>query len=106
MGADISDVNLKRTILGAVLRDFEPFESIVSKVSRSRVDDSDEVRRVLRSLLEDGLVGAYLIHAEPPYATLVGPEPDNMQWYWYTITAQGRGFSSPRSFCRSKPFPR
>jgi hypothetical protein len=51
------------------------------------VDVSDEVRRGLRSLLEDGLVEAYLIHAEPPYTTPVAPEPDNMQWYWYTITA-------------------
>jgi hypothetical protein len=59
MDADISDkscVDLNRTILVAVLRDFEPFESIVSKVSKSRVDASDEVRRGLRSLLEDGQI--------------------------------------------------
>ena len=94
MGADISDkscVDLNRIILGAVLRDFEPFESIVSKVFRSSDDEaSDKVRRGLRSLLEDGLVGAYLIHAEPPYATPVNPEPDQLQWYWYTTTARGK----------------
>jgi hypothetical protein len=94
MGPDHSDkpfADLNRTILEVVLRDFESFESIVSKVFRSSDDEaSDKVRRGLRSLLEDGLVGAYLIHAEPPYATPVNPEPDQLQWYWYTTTARGR----------------
>jgi hypothetical protein len=94
MGPDNSDkpfADLNRTILEVVLRDFESFESIVSKIFRSSDDESsDKVRRGLRSLLEDGLVGAYLIHAEPPYTTPVNPEPDHMQRYWYTITAQGR----------------
>jgi hypothetical protein len=94
MGPDHSDkpcADLIRTILDVVLRDIESFESIVSKVFRSSEDEaSDKVRRGLRSLLEDGLVGAYLIHAEPPYTTPVDPEPDHMQRYWYRITARGR----------------
>jgi hypothetical protein len=72
-----------------ISRDFEPFEAIVSKVSgRSDHDASDEVLIGLRELLADGLVGAYLIHTDPPYATPVDPEPDNMNCYWYTITAR------------------
>jgi hypothetical protein len=97
MGPDNSDrpyADFNRTILEVVLRDFESFESIVSKVSRSRDDDpSDEVRRGLHALLADGLVGAYLIHAEPPYATPVDdPEPNHIEWYWHTITAQGKSY--------------
>jgi hypothetical protein len=96
MGPDISYksyADLNRTILEVVVCDFEPFESIVSKISKSSDDEAfDEVRLGLRALLTDGLVGAFLIHAEPPYATPVNPESDNMHWYWYTITAQGKSY--------------
>ena len=92
MGPDNCDTlypDLNRTILEVVLRDFESFESIVSNVSKSR-DASDEVRRGLHALLADGLVGAYLIHADPPYATPVDPEPNSMHRFWYTVTARGK----------------
>jgi hypothetical protein len=89
--SDTPFADLNRTILEVVLRDFESFESIVSKVFRSSDDEASEiVRRGLQELLADGLIEAYLIHVEPPYTTPVVPEPDNMQWYWYAITAQGR----------------
>jgi hypothetical protein len=94
MGPDDSErphVNLNRKIMEVVSRDFEPFEAIVSKVSRGRDNDAtDEVLTGLRVLLDNGLVGAYLIHADPPYATPVDPEPNSMHRFWYTVTARGK----------------
>ena len=101
MSPDNSDkgyADLDRMILGAVLHDFEPFELIVSRVSGTDAEYvSDQIERGLVSLLGGGLVGAYLIHAEPPYVTAVAPEPDKLQRYWYMITEEGRRLLQPES---------
>lgn len=96
MGPDIFDLecdHLNRMILELVLRDFEPFEAIACEVSKSSSDEGFEgIRDGLRILLARGFVDAFLIHIEPPYATLVDPQPDEMERYWYTITPAGRKY--------------
>jgi hypothetical protein len=83
--------DLNRMILEIVLRDFESFESIVSKLSKSTPGvDSDEIKGLLLALLADDLIGAYLIHADPPYFTPVDATPDTIEWYWLLITEEGK----------------
>jgi hypothetical protein len=78
-------------ILEIVLRDFESFESIVAKVSKAKPDvGSDEVKALLLALLEDDLLGAYLIHADPPYFTPVDAVPNTIEFYWLLITEAGK----------------
>ena len=100
MGPDTFDEEcdcLNRIILEIVLRDFEPFEAIAGEASKSSSDEGiDGIREDLRILLARGLVGAFLIHIEPPYATPVDPQPDEMERYWYTITPAGRRYLQPQ----------
>jgi hypothetical protein len=78
-------------ILEIVLRDFESFESIVSKLSRSNPGvGSEEIKRLMLRLLADDLMRAYLIHADPPYFTPVDATADTIEWYWLLITEQGK----------------
>lgn len=82
--------DLNRMILEIVLRDFESFESIVAKLSKANpAIGSGEVKGGLLSLLADDLLGAYLIHADPPYFTPVDATPDTIEWYWFLITEDG-----------------
>jgi hypothetical protein len=84
-------VDLNRMILEIVLRDFEPFESIVAKLSKANpAIGSGEVKGFLLALLADELVGTYLIHADPPYFTAVDATPDTVEWYWFLITEEGK----------------
>jgi hypothetical protein len=83
--------DLNRMILEIVLRDFESFESIVAKLSKANSEiGSDEVKGGLLALLVDDLLGAYLIHADPPYFTAVDVTPDTLEWYWFLITEEGQ----------------
>ncbi len=83
--------DLNRMILEIVLRDFESFESIVAKLSKANPEvGSDEVKALLLALLADDLLGAYLIHADPPYFTPVDATPDTIELYWLLITEEGK----------------
>lgn len=83
--------DLNRMILEIVLRDFEPFESIVAKLSEAHPEvGTDEVKGLLLALLADDLLGAYLIHADPPYFTAVDVTPDSIEWHWLLITEEGK----------------
>jgi Tol biopolymer transport system component len=44
------------------------------------------LQSLLLRLLADHFVGAYLIHAEPPYVTALEARPDTIHRYWYRIT--------------------
>ena len=78
-------------ILELVLRDFEPFESIVAKLSKANPTiGPGEVKGFLLALLADDWVGTYLIHADPPYFTTVDATPDTIEWYWFLITEEGK----------------
>jgi hypothetical protein len=83
--------DLNRMILEIVLRDFESFESIVAKISKAKPHvGSDEVKALLLALLADDLLGAYLIHADPPYFTPVDTTPNTIEFYWLLITEGGK----------------
>jgi hypothetical protein len=98
MGPEFSDGecdNLNRMILEVVLCDFESFESIVSRVTRQTGDnpsseDAGTVSAALLALIDVGLVGAYLIHADPPYFTVVAPTLETVQRFWFMITESGK----------------
>ena len=84
----------EKAVLQVVLNDLEPFESITAKLSRQHTvsGGSFEMRNLqslLLRLLADDFVGAYLIHAEPPYVTALEASPDTIHRYWYRITERG-----------------
>ena len=89
-----SSNELGRVILEAVSDEYQSFEALVSKLSR--VNDVDfgitDIERVLLSSIAGKLVRAYLIHADPPYATEVGAEPETVRRYWFCITEEGREY--------------
>ncbi len=92
----LSPAKFKRIVLEAVSEDYESFESIVSKLSRQPdADDRRDIDRIehsLLSLVAHRLVGAYLIHADPPYATAISVDPDTVRQYWFFITDEGREY--------------
>lgn len=82
---------LDRVVLEAVSEDYQSFESVVSKLSspdRDIVPISEIEHSLLRSIANN-LVVAYMIHADPPYATAVGANLDNVRRYWFWITDEG-----------------
>jgi hypothetical protein len=87
-----SSRELDRAILEAVSEDYQSFEAVVNKLSQaSHISyETIEIERVLLSSVADKLVAAYLLHADPPYATEVGAAPDTIQRYWFCITEEGR----------------
>jgi hypothetical protein len=110
-----SSHELYRVILEAVSEDYQSFESIVSQVSDadSAHGLADEIERILLSSIANNLVAAYLLHADPPYATEVEATPEMIRTYWFCITEEGRkyldGFApeqkSSRRHERSRPAP-
>jgi hypothetical protein len=86
---------LDRIVLQAVSEDCESFDTVVSKLSRlgsfiSGTCDIDKVERSLLSSVANRLVEAYVIHADPPYATAVNADTDSVRRYWYCLTEAGR----------------
>jgi len=83
---------LGRLVLEAVSEEYQSFETVVSKLSRSNFAYREvmEIERVLLSSIEKKLVAAYLIHADPPYATEVAADSDSIRRYWFCITEEGR----------------
>jgi hypothetical protein len=84
----------ERAILEAVSEEYQSFESVVSKLSPASQITYEviEIESMLLSLIANNLVGAYLIHADPPYATEVEADPDTIRRYWFCITEQGREY--------------
>ncbi len=88
---------LDQITLEAVSDDFESFESVVSKLSRRYIGFQQKIyiEQIKSSLLcntVNRLVGAYLIHADPPYVTAVDVSADTIDRYWFHITESGRKY--------------
>ncbi len=47
---------------------------------------------MLLGAIANHLVSAYLLHADPPYATEVGADSETIQRYWFAITEEGREY--------------
>jgi hypothetical protein len=94
---NVSYIEFDRVVLEAVSEDYESFESVVSKLSRlnNPILGLCEIERIERSLLSsiaNNLVSAYLIHAEPPYATIVVEKLDSIRSYWFCLTEEGKAY--------------
>src|SRR3954468_12046581 len=89
-----SSRDLNRLILETVSEDYQSFETVASKLSRvDAVPFSDtDIERILLASIADKFVSAFLIHADPPYATEVEAEPETIRRYWFCITDQGRNY--------------
>ena len=87
-----SSRELNRAILEAVSEDYQSFEAVVNKLAQTNIITYEvvEIERMLLSSVADKFVAAYLLHADPPYATEVGAEPGTIQRYWFCITEEGR----------------
>ena len=85
---------LDRAVLEAVSEDYQSFESVVSKLSQADLIDYGalDIERVLLTFIANHLVAAYLIHADPPYATEVGADQHTIRRYWFCITDEGREY--------------
>ena len=94
----LSADELRRIVLEAVSEDYESFEAVVSRLSRlPDAEDRCDIDRIEHSLLcsvAHRLVGAYLIHADPPYATAISADPDTVRKCWFFITDAGREYLS------------
>lgn len=88
---------LSRLLLEAVSADCTAFESVVGHVipnERLNAADCDPVSvdRKLLTLVGEGLVEAFLLHAEPPYITAVVPSMRTLPGFWFYITAKGEQY--------------
>lgn len=92
----LSADKFKRIVLEAVSEDYESFESVASRLSRlPDAEDGCYIDRIEQSLLcsvAHRLVGAYLIHADPPYTTAISADPDTVRKCWFFITDEGREY--------------
>jgi len=92
------DVNeLDQIILEVLSDNFESFESVVSKLSRRYIGfqqrfHMDQIKSRLLCNTVNGLVGAYLIHADPPYVTAANVSADTIDRYWFDLTDSGRNY--------------
>jgi len=87
-----SSRELDRVVLEAVSEDYRSFESLVSKLSQSADFLVSDIEQTLLSAIGKNLVAAYLIHADPPYATKVGASSETIRRYWFCITEEGREY--------------
>ena len=78
---------LDRIILEVVSCDIEPFESVVSKLSQWF--HTDQIQSSLLCNTMNGLIGAYIIHADPPYITAVSVSAGTIDRFWFHITESG-----------------
>ncbi|HEY3624973.1 MAG TPA: hypothetical protein VGL00_01780 [Terracidiphilus sp.] len=88
----VGNHQIDRVVLEAVSDDYQSFESVADKLSQA---DSGawaviDVERILLISIANKLIAAYLIHADPPYATEVGADSSNIRTYWFCITEEGR----------------
>ena len=92
MKADLYE--LDRAVLEAVSEDYQSFETVVRKLSEanSAHGSATNIERILLTSLANKLIAAYIIHADPPYATEVGANSENIRRYWFCITDEGRKY--------------
>jgi hypothetical protein len=93
----VSTSELDRIVLQALSDDYQSFDSVFGKLSRlgsfiCGVYEADEVERSLLSSIARRFVQAYLLHAEPPYATAVRADLKTVRSYWYCITEEGKEY--------------
>lgn len=81
-------------VLEAVSEDYQSFEAVVSKLSQFADWVVSDIEQILLATITNNLVAAYLIHADPPYATEVGADSETIQRYWFCITEEGRRYLS------------
>ena len=89
-----SSPELDRKVLETVSEDYQSFETVVSKLSRVNAVPLavGDIERLLLGLIADNFVTAYLIHADPPYATEVGAGAETIRRYWFCVTERGRQY--------------
>ena len=87
--AECNPCDLDRMVLEAVSQDYVPFESIVRKLKDRDVTTSDTIRTSLLGLVASNQVGAYLLHAEPPFYTAVTATEVTLDRFWFFITEEG-----------------
>ena len=85
---------LERFVLEAVSEDCQSFEAVVSKLSTEDAAyfSPSDLEQILFASIANKLVAAYLLHADPPYATEVVVSSENIQRYWFYITDEGRNY--------------
>jgi hypothetical protein len=85
---------LDRVVLEAVSDDYQSFEAVISKLSQTNDGNADvyDIEGALLRSIANKYVAAYLLHADPPYATEVGADSDNIRRYWFCITEKGRDY--------------
>ena len=85
---------LDRVVLETISEEYQSFESIVSKLSQGNDDCAgvNDIERALLRSIANNFAAAYLLHADPPYATEVGANTDNIRRYWFCITEKGREY--------------
>jgi hypothetical protein len=88
----VGNHQIDRVVLEAVSDDYQSFESVADKLSRADAGAWAviDVERILLISIANKLIAAYLIHADPPYATEVGADSSNIRTYWFCITEEGR----------------
>lgn len=91
------DDELDRIILESLSSDFEPFESLVSGIIDRRADSRaifsvDQIRLSLLRSIANRLVGAYIIHAEPPFVSSVCVSLETVDTRWFYVTEEGRRY--------------
>jgi hypothetical protein len=84
-------------VLQIVLIDFETIESILNEATRWNAGTNwvwsiSEIKDALFTLLTNGLVAAYIIHAEPPHFTPADPNFATLERYWFMTTDRGKRF--------------
>jgi 16S rRNA G966 N2-methylase RsmD len=89
-----SSREIDRMVLESVSEDYQSFEAVVSKLSQFSDCVVAEIERILLSSIANNLVAAYLLHADPPYATEVGASSETIRRYWFCITEEGRRYLS------------
>ena len=92
---DRPNAEFSRMVLESVACDFASIESIIKYLDRRDACsppgcEEGFVEAALFDLVSSGLIGAYLIHADPPYFTPVDPSPETVGRYWFIITDIGR----------------
>ncbi len=83
-----------RLILASVAKDLEPFEAIQEKLSRflevsEGAGASHQLESCLLRLIAEDMIAAYLLHAEPPYITVVDVNTSKLENLWFYITDHG-----------------
>lgn len=89
-----SSREIDRVMLEAVSEDYQSFEAVVSKLSQFAEFLVTDIERILLDSIAKNLVAAYLLHADPPYATEVSASSETIRRYWFCITDEGRQYLS------------